>query len=165
MALGVPAYAAPAFPTAAHVRYGDVAAAWFTEPAGVLVQVQKPVRGTTELSSWLVGPAYDALDVHFAGRGGLIFVLDMSLMLGRSAAARSMLLNKARQVGSRFSRAVVIAPLVMPPLYLQSMRLTFVLLRTLGIAAEFADSSAAAVERLGLRISDTHSQQLGPSLL
>jgi hypothetical protein len=118
------------------------------------VQIQEPVRGTSELAEWLVGPAYDLLAARFPDRDGLLFVLDMTEMLGRSAAARSIMLRKARTIGSRFSRVLLVPPLVTPPMYLQSMQLTFVLLRSVGIAAEFVDSSATAIERLGLRPFD-----------
>lgn len=151
MALGVSAFHTPAFPSVADVRYGDVVAGWLTDPPGALVQVLQPVRGTSEITSWLVGPAFDALVERFPERRDLVFVFDLSAMTARSAAARAILLNRVRSDGWRFSRAVVVPPLVTPPMYLQSMRFSFMVLRTVGIAAEFADSSAAAIERLGLR--------------
>ena len=150
MGLAAPACSIPAFASPPSLRFGPLAA-WLTDPQGALVQFQQPVRGTIELASWLVGPAYDRLDAAFPGRSGLVFVFDMSQMVGRSAVARSILLNKMRQVSPRFARVVIVPPLVAPPMYLQSLRFTFSLLRSLGVATEFAESSASAIERMSLR--------------
>jgi hypothetical protein len=159
MSPAAPARCAPAFACPPTLRFGPISA-WLTDPAGALVQFQQSARGTVELANWLVGPAFDRLDAAFPGGDGLVFVFDMSLMLGRSAAARWIVLKKVREAGSRFSRVVLIPPLVAPPMYLQSMRFTFTLLRNLGIPCEFADSSASAIDRLGLRVSAPASAPL-----
>src|SRR6185312_2387121 len=77
----------PVFPgTPDLLSPGDAIAGWLLDPPGALVQFVKPVKGTMELASWLVGPAFEVLDERFPGRNDLTFVLDLGNMVGRSAA-------------------------------------------------------------------------------
>lgn len=132
------------------MRYAGVAA-WLTAPAGAVVQVVEPMRGTIDVANWLVGPAFDALDRRFPGAHGLIFVFDLALMTDRSAAARSVFLAKARQVGKRFSQAYFVPPISASPAYRQATRASLALIRALGVRIEVVDSASAAVEQLNLR--------------
>jgi len=92
-----------AFPRAPHMSYGG-AAVWFTSPPGAVVQLLEPVRGTLDLVNWIVGPFYDELERRFPGRTALIFVFDLELMTGRTAASRSVFLAKARECGKRLAK-------------------------------------------------------------
>lgn len=133
-----------------HAQCEEVAV-WLLDRPGALIQLMQPVRGTSELVAWVVGPAFEVMKKHYPIERDLMFVLDLSLMQGRSAVGRSMILDKARELHRRISRVVVVPPLIMAPMYLQSLRVSFMLLRSLGIVAEFANSSVDAIERFHLR--------------
>ena len=139
-----------AFATPPHLRYGG-AAAWFTAPAGAVLQLVEPTRGTVDLANWIVGPGYDELERRFPGRRSLIFVFDLGLMTGRTHAARSVFLGKAREVGSRFSEGFFVPPKAASPAYKQSMRAAIMLIRALGVEVHTVESAAKAVEMRGLR--------------
>lgn len=129
---------------------GEAIAGWLLDPPGAIVQFVKPVKGTMELASWLVGPAFEVLDQHFAGRNDLTFVLDLGNMVGRSAAARSILLHSAKVLGHRFERAFVVPPLDYPPMYLKAFHASVAFVRLLGVDVTVAGSSRAVIERYGI---------------
>jgi hypothetical protein len=132
------------------LRYAGLAT-WLTAPAGAVVQVVEPMRGTLDVANWLVGPAFDALDKRFPGNNSLIMVFDLALMTSRSAAARSVFLAKAREVGKRFSAGYFVPPISASPAYRQATRASLALIRSLGVRIEIVDSSATAVDMLNLR--------------
>jgi hypothetical protein len=141
------AFAAP--PT----LYGPqrVLAAWLVEPAGALVQFVEPAKGTLEQATWLVDVGFHVLDAYYPRRDDLLFVFDLSNMVGRSAAARSVLLNAAKALRRRFSHIVVVPPKDYPPMYLQAFHASLALVRLLGLRVSVANSSADAIARYGLR--------------
>jgi hypothetical protein len=139
-----------AFPRAPHMSYGG-AAVWFTSPPGVVVQLLEPVRGTLDLVNWLVGPVYDDLERRFPGRTALIFVFDLELMTGRTAASRSVFLAKAREGGKRFSEALFVPPRAASPAYRVSMHAAIALVRALGVQVEMVSSSVSAVASRNLK--------------
>jgi hypothetical protein len=139
-----------AFARVPHMAYGG-AAVWFTSPAGVVVQLLEPVRGTLELVNWLVGPVYEELDRRFPTRTALIFVFDIELMTGRSAACRSVFLGKAREVGRRFSEALFVPPRAASGGWRMSMLASITLVRALGIQVEVASTGASAVASRNLK--------------
>ena len=132
------------------LQYGGISA-WFTAPAGAVVQVVEPMRGTSDAANWLVGPAFDVLEQRFPGNNSLILVFDLALMTSRSAAARSIFLAKAREVGKRFSTGYFVPPINTSPAYRQATRASIALIRALGVNVEIVDSSQVAVSVLGLR--------------
>lgn len=138
-------------------------AGWLLDPPGALVQFIKPVKGTTELATWLVGPAFAVLDRSFPDRNDLTFVLDLSNMVGRSAAARSILLHSAKVLGPRFSRAFVVPPLDYPPMYLKAFHASVAFVRLLGVNVTVAGSSAAVLERYGIVAAGAARGQPQPS--
>ncbi|HKU44889.1 MAG TPA: hypothetical protein VJR89_42310 [Polyangiales bacterium] len=142
---GIAAFARPP-----HLRYGGIVG-WLTAPAGAVVQVVEPMRGTAEAASWLVGPAFDMLDRQYPNHNALILVFDLGDMTGRSAAARSVFLAKAREVGKRFAEGWFVPPRAASPAYRQATRASLALIRALGVQIEVVDSAATAIVRRGLR--------------
>ena len=128
-----------------------VAAVWLLEPAGALVQFIEPAKGTLEQASWLVDVGFHVLDAYYPHRDDLLFVFDMSNMVGRSAAARSVLLNAAKVLCQRFSHVIVVPPQDYPPMYLQAFQASIAVVRMLGLRVTIAGSSAEVIARYGLR--------------
>lgn len=141
----------PVFASEPHARApADVIYAWLLDPPGGLVQFIKPVKGTSEIASWLVGPAFELLDARFPQRDDLTLILDMKHMVGRSAAARSILLHSAKVLGPRFARVFVVPPTDYPPMYLQAFQASVAFVRLLGMNVTVAGSSRAVVDRYGI---------------
>ena len=142
----------PAFRRTPRASFGQGAIAlWLTDPPGAVVQFRERVKGTLAMATWLVESAYDVLDARYPGRTDLLLVLDLHAMVGRSAAARSVLLHAARTLGHRFARVFVVPPTEYPPMYLHAFQASIAVARALGIRVELVDSSASVVERLRLR--------------
>lgn len=137
---------------------------WLLDPPGALVQFVKPVRGTADLASWLVGPAYEELDARFPRHTDLWLVLDLTHMVGRSAAARSILLHSAKVVGPRFSRVFVVPPADYPPMYLKAFHASVAFARLLGMHVTVAGASRAIVERYKLRALSAHGARTSGAL-
>jgi hypothetical protein len=142
-----------AFATRPHARHGDIAAIWLTHPAGAVIQLLQPVRVTLEHVNWVVGPAYDLLDRSFPNHNALTLVLDLTEMTGRTAAARSTFLGKARQCGARFTRGYVVLPRHSSAAHFVSMRASIALIRALGVQVEIVDSPERAIAQAALRIA------------
>ena len=141
----------PAFSSEPDMRSPDGSIlGWLLEPAGVLIQFVKPVKGTADLASWLVGPAFAVLDARHPARNDLWFVLDLTHMVGRSAAARSILLHSAKVMGARFSRVFVIPPSDYPPMYLKAFHASVAFARLLGMHVTVAGASRAVIDRYKL---------------
>jgi hypothetical protein len=139
-----------AFACTPHLRHGAIAA-WFTRPAGVVVQFLEPVQGTLELADWLVGPAYEQLDRRFAGQNGLTLVLDLGLMAGRTSAARSVVLAKARQCRKRFGQMFIVPPYNASRAAQSSIRASVELLRVLGVHVEVVGTASRVIATCNLR--------------
>jgi hypothetical protein len=114
---------------------------------GVLVQLVEPAKGTVEMANWLVGEVFEALDRCFPKRNDLVLVLDLHMMVARTAAARSILLNSARVLGKRFANVYVVAPAAYPPIYMRAFQASLAFARLLGIRVAIATSSAQLIER------------------
>ena len=120
---------------------------WLLDPPGGLIQFLKPVKGTMDLANWIVGPAFAVLDAQFPNRNDLLLVLDLTHMVGRSAAARSILLHSAKVVRSRFSRVFVVPPSDYPPMYMKAFHASVGFARLLGMHVTIAGSSRAVIDR------------------
>jgi hypothetical protein len=107
--------------------------AWFTEPAGALVQMVKPSRGTREMAEWLVGAAFDRLRERFPNDTNLILVMDFSLMEGRDPIARSIMMDKARECRELFARSFIVPPLKASPIYMTALHAAAALLTAFGV--------------------------------
>ena len=138
-----------AFATPPHQSFAG-AAAWATSPPGCVIQVIEPTRGTGEFANWIVGPCYAEVERRFPTRNGLIFVLDLGLMTGRTNAARSVFLGKAREVGKRFSEGYFVPPAGANAAYTHAARAAIALIRALGVQIHTVDSAATVVATRGL---------------
>lgn len=141
------------------VSPGEAVVGWLLDPPGALVQFVKPVKGTTDLATWLVGPANAVLQQRFPERNDLILILDLAHMVGRSAAARSILLHSAKAFGQRFGRTFVVPPLDYPPMYLKAFHASVAFVRLLGVDVTVAGSSRAVLDRYGIVALDTLDNQ------
>jgi len=141
-----------AFATPPHtVSPRRVVAGWVLDPPGLLVQFVEPAKGTLEQATWLVDTGFAVMDAYYPNRDGLIFVFDLSNMVGRSAAARSVVLNAAKLMYRRFSHVFVVPPAEYPPMYLQAFQASIALVRLLGLRVSVVSSSAEVIARCGLR--------------
>jgi hypothetical protein len=141
----------PVFSSEPDARSPDGAVVgWLLNPPGALVQFVKPVKGTADLASWLVGPATAVLDARYPNRKDLWFVLDLTHMVGRSAAARSILLHSAKVMTTRFSRVFVVPPSDYPPMYLKAFHASVAFARMVGMNMTVAGTSRAVIERYKL---------------
>jgi hypothetical protein len=128
--------------------HGDVAG-WLLDAPGALVQFVEPSKGTVEIANWLVRSAYEALDSSFPKSDDLVLVLDLHMMVARTAAARSILLNAARVLGKRFANVYVVPPAAYPPIYRQAFQASLAFARLLGMHVTVASSSAQLIARYG----------------
>lgn len=142
-----------AFAEEPHLQYGDVAAAWFTFPAGMVIQWLQPTRATLDHANYLVGPVYGQLEARFPTHNKLTVVFDFELMTGRTSAARSILLGKAKQCAGRFARGYVVLPRYASAAHLQGVRAGIAIGRALGVNLEVADSAARAIAQANLHVA------------
>jgi hypothetical protein len=142
--------ATPAFDRAPHASYPGVSV-WLTQPPGIIVQVTSPTRIDVSMTNWLVGPVYALLERRYPEPRALTFVLDLDLMTGRSFAARTVFLAKARQSFSRFQHAFVIPPRSAPRSYTFAMQAGVALVRALGVRVDYATSLAEVITEHNLR--------------
>jgi hypothetical protein len=140
----------PAFARAPHLRYPG-AAAWLTQPAGLVVQITEPMRADLNVANWVVGPLYALLEKRFPAPIPLTLVLDLDLMTGRSFASRTVFLAKAREVGPRFARGFLIAPRSSQRSYLYAMHAGIALIQTLGVQVDIVASAAEAIAHCNMR--------------
>jgi hypothetical protein len=142
-----------AFAQPPHLRYGDVAVAWLTLPAGAVVQWVQPMRATVAHAEWLVGPVAEKLDQRYPRHRALTIVLDLEQMTGRSAACRTLVLAKARELSGRVVRCFIVLPRHASPAHLHGVRAGIALARAFGIPVEVAESAARAIASADLRVA------------
>jgi hypothetical protein len=143
--------AEPAFEIPPDIQGAGVLRAWFTEPPGAVVQLTHLTRGTKEVAEWLVGPGYARLRGRFPEAQGLILVIDLSLMDGRDAAARLVMLEKARESKMLFSKVVMIPPLKTNPVYLTTLHAAAALLNAFGLDLKIEKSLEEVIARCKLK--------------
>jgi hypothetical protein len=124
--------------------------AWFTEPAGVVIQLAEPSELTMEMTRWLVGPGLEALVQRFPGDTPLTIVLDVRLMTSRQPAVRGLIVEAAKALRARLARAVVIPPQNATRVYLAGLNAAVAVLRVFGVDIELQDSLKIALARIGL---------------
>jgi hypothetical protein len=129
---------------------GSVAIYWI-DPPGALVQLVQPTRGTSEMAHWLAGEAIDLLFSRFPGVDGLRIVLDMRRMTGRSAMARSILMNASGTAAGRIGHLVLLPSLHMGPAYLKVIEATCVALRLIGYRVDVEHDLESALKKYGVR--------------
>jgi hypothetical protein len=128
--------------------------AWFTEPAGVFVQLVEPIRVGVPLAEWIVGPLRAELMARFPGRRDLLIVIDATLMTGRDPAVRRLLQDAAREMQPVVSRAVLIPPAQASSVYLTTLDVASSLLRLFGFRLEIARSASFVQSSFTLRVAE-----------
>jgi hypothetical protein len=141
----------PAFEIPPDILGAGLLRAWFTEPPGAVVQLTQLTRGTKELAEWLVGPGYARLRGRFPEAQGLILVVDLSLMDGRDAAARAVMLEKARESKMLFSKTFMIPPMKANPVYLTTLHAAAALLTAFGVDLKIEKSVEEVIARCKLK--------------
>jgi hypothetical protein len=137
------------FPRAANLQRRGMAV-WFTHPAGLLVQFVEPTRATLDSTNWFVGPVWDELERRFPTQP-LTIVVDFSLMISRTNAARTVFLAKARSAAKRIAHAYYVQPQVMTVSQRFAMKSAFALLQALGMRIDLVQSADQAVRTSALR--------------
>lgn len=139
----------PVFAGPPHVRceVGPLAA-WFTEPAGVVLQLTEAVVFTHAMASWVSSEGYSRLCAHFPGQAPLSLLFDIRPLAGREAAARVVLMEAGQKYIQRFSSVVIVAPVKPPPLYMATLIGAAALLSAIGPEVAIVDSLEQGFERL-----------------
>src|SRR5690349_14902858 len=97
---------------------GAVAVYW-TDPPGALLQLVQASRGPSDMAHWLVDEALDLLFSRFPGVDGLRVIIDMRRMTGRSAMARSVLMNASGAAAARIGHVVLLPSMHMGAPYIK----------------------------------------------
>src|SRR5688500_6377070 len=130
---------------------GAIAIHW-TEPPGALVQVVQATRGTSEMAQWLVTEALEMLLARFPGIDDLRLIIDMRRMTGRSAMARSILMNASGGiVAERVGHVILLPSVHMGPAYVKVIEATVVALRLIGYRVEVEHDLTVALRKHGIR--------------
>jgi len=131
---------------------GTVAVCW-TEPRGAIVQLIGPVRGTTALAEWLVGPCFSELLARFPGsERDLTVVLDMRSMLGRAANARQVMMQASVPARARVKRVVILPSEHLGPAYITIIEATAAMLRLAGYDVHVEHDLEVTLRKHGIRV-------------
>jgi hypothetical protein len=142
----------PAFSVPPHLTDPSGAiAVWWTDPAGGLMQLTRPARGTVEMAEWLVGPAFELLLARFTGVSDLRVILDMRQMTGRSATARAALLHRAKSVAGRIGHVVLLPSVHLGTTYFKIVEGTAMMLRLAGLPVDVEYGLERVMDRYELR--------------
>jgi hypothetical protein len=125
--------------------------AWWTDPPGVVMQLNRPTRGTATMAEWMVGPGFEQLVARFPGLTDLRVVLDMRQMTGRSALARSTLMQPAKLFAARVGHVVLIPSIHMGPAYIKVVEAAAILLRLVGMRVDIEQSVERALAKHGIQ--------------
>lgn len=141
------------------MRFGaGEAVAWVVSPPGGVVQLLSSCRGTRELASWLVGPALQLMLDSYPGHDDFIILLDLTEMQGREPAARTVVMDRARELGKRARQSYIVLPRDAHPVYIATLHAAAALLSGFGVHIQFEKSAAEVVQRLGLEVSAPRSR-------
>lgn len=150
-ALSKPLTVEPVFPSEPDVRLeGGKLVAWFTEPAGAVVQLTEAAVFTKAMAEWVVGPAFTALNQRFAEGTKLSLLLDLRPMISREPAARPVIMSAATTSLFMFAQAGVIAPAKPPPLYMTTLHAAVALLNALGPEIRVYETLEGALQHMKL---------------
>lgn len=121
------------------------------EPAGVLVRFMHLERGTAEMSHWMTTAGLELLSRRFAGRTDMRVVLDMRNMIGRSATARSLLMQAGSVANDRIEHVVILPSQHMGSAYIKVIEASAIALRLLGYRVDVEHELEHALKKHGLR--------------
>jgi hypothetical protein len=154
----------PAFAVPPHVvDESGAIVGWFTEPAGVVLQLTRPTRGTTELAKWLVGPGYTQIIRRFPDTRDVYVVLDMRQMTGRAATARSLLIEHAKLIAKQLGTVVVLPSVHLGALYVKVIEATALMLRPFGVRIEIEHDLQRVLIDGRLRVASALDVDHGPA--
>lgn len=125
--------------------------AWFTEPAGAVVQLMDRAKLTVRMAEWVVGPGFGALCRRFEPAHGFVLVIDLHPMTEREPAVRALAIEAGREQLWRFRSAVMIAPQDTKPIYRVALQTAVALLSAFGPGLAVEDSAERAIARFELR--------------
>jgi hypothetical protein len=137
-------------------------AGYFTDPPGVLLQLSRPTRGTTQLAEWMVGPGFELLAQRFPGHTDLRVILDMRQMTGRSAIARSVLMQRAPSFKGRVGHVVLIPSLHMGAAYIKVVEASALLLRLAGLRVDIEHALERVLIKNGVRFGQSGAARAAP---
>jgi hypothetical protein len=132
---------------------------WFIEPAGLLLQPAYPVRGTTQMAEWLVGPGFERLAQRFAGQRGLTIILDTREMTGRSASARALLIANATRVLPRVGRVVLLPSRHMGSAYLRVVEASASIVRAMGLRLDIEHDLDSTLAKHAVRLASSRASE------
>jgi hypothetical protein len=154
----------PVFSAAPHLVDDSAAiAGWFIEPAGILLQLRSPTRGTTQMAEWVVDDAFARLIERFPGRRNLTVILDMRQMPGRSATARAVLIANAKRVLPRVGRVVLLPSRLIGGEYVRVVEITARMVSAMGLPVEVEHDLQRVFTRHGVRLAAASASEGGTS--
>jgi hypothetical protein len=124
----------------------------YTDPPGVLMQLVRPARGTTEMAEWLTETGLTMLFARFPHARDLRVILDMRLMTGRSASARALLIQAGMRCVSRVGHVVLLPSQQLGEAYLAVVEAAAALVRSSGLRVDIEHDLAAVLARHAVRI-------------
>ncbi|HEX2675580.1 MAG TPA: hypothetical protein VHM19_03050 [Polyangiales bacterium] len=154
----------PFFPEPPHARdpSGKIAV-WYTEPAGVVLQLLESCEGTLEMAQWIAGPNAAETRRRFpAENGELIVVFDMRALTGRDPAARATVIEMGKTMRSRVKRIVLLPPRTFSPTLRRTMEVTLALLKVFGLNIDVAQGPGYVLAETRLRPLPLTAAGAGP---
>jgi hypothetical protein len=125
--------------------------AWYTRPAGAVLQLTEVGPFTKEMADWIVGPAYEAFTLHFPGHTELRLLLDIRPLTSREPAARRVILEAGAKYLRAFSHVAILAPTKPPPLYMTTLTGAVALMSAFGPDIALHPDLPTALKHLGLQ--------------
>lgn len=125
--------------------------AWYTLPAGAVVQVMEACVFSREMAEWLVGPAHDQFLEHFAQQTPLRLLLDLRPMTAREPAVRPVFMDAGSRLLHSFSEVQIVQPQKPQPLYMVTLKAAVALLSAFGPEVHVSASLEEALKALPLR--------------
>jgi hypothetical protein len=125
---------------------------YWLEPPGVLVRFVRAERGTTEMAQWMTSTGIEQVRQRFPGMRGLSVVLDMRNMIGRSATARSVLMQAGTSAAGHFGHVVILPSVHMGSAYTAVIEASAVALRLLGYRVDVEHDLEPALKKHGMRV-------------
>lgn len=109
------------------------------------------------MAEWLVGPGFELCMAHYPGLSDLRMIVDMRQMTGRSATARSLLLQQAKAYATCIGHIVLIPSLHMGPTYVKVVEASAMLLRLAGMRVDIEQTVERALAKY-----DVHAAMAAP---
>jgi hypothetical protein len=125
----------------------------YTEPPGVLLQLVRPARGTTEMAEWVTETGLTMLFARFPHSRDLRVILDMRLMTGRSASARALLIQAGMRCVGRVGHVVLIPSQQLGAAYLAVVEAAAALVRSSGLRVDIEHDLQAVLARHAVQIA------------